>query len=358
MAAERAVTYCMVPAELADKLHDLLRRHFRDEPGIEVIVERRVVERRRTGERRAADGAPPATGERRIAIDTGRRVAERRAELVPVEAPPALPRGARRYARRVAFVTRVEPAGRAAEDADTARVVARFQAGDREAFSTLYTRYYDRVYGYLRAALKDFHEAEDATQDVFVKLLRALPEYEPGGRPFRHWLFAVVRNHALDEIRKLGRVEPVPAEEMERLKGSAEPEPEPEQDHLTVLDWLTDQDVRVFVERLPEVQRRILVLRFMLGLKTGEVAQVLERSPDTVRKQQSTALRTLNQRLRAIGHPRVRERRMESLVRVKPARVMSHRRFALTAGTRPASAVLPRGPSQYGALPGQRGARW
>src|SRR5438067_3371234 len=135
--AARATRYCVVPADLAATAHDPLRRHFRNDPAIDVIVEQRASERRSGGERRATAGALVATERRRIRGRYGRRVGERRALLVPVDALD-LPRGLRRYAERLQFVERLEPSGLEAEDRDTARLVMRIQAGDRDAFPDLY----------------------------------------------------------------------------------------------------------------------------------------------------------------------------------------------------------------------------
>src|SRR6266404_4214323 len=96
----RAVVYCMVPRDLAPKLFELLRRHFAGDPSIEVIVEHRAGDRRGADERRLPAVAPkraPASGERRaIRSVRGRRVGDRRAAAVAIQAP-SLPRKARPY---------------------------------------------------------------------------------------------------------------------------------------------------------------------------------------------------------------------------------------------------------------------
>src|SRR4029077_11161841 len=98
------------------------------------------------------------------------------------------------------------PDGELAEELDTVRIVARIQAGDSELFGALYTRYFDRVYGYLRVALNDPHEAEDGAQQGFVKVFQALPGYEQRSHTFSAWLFTIVRNHLRDELRRRGRL--------------------------------------------------------------------------------------------------------------------------------------------------------
>ncbi|MDX6663650.1 MAG: hypothetical protein QOG09_1752, partial [Solirubrobacterales bacterium] len=84
------------------------------------------------------------------------------------------------------FCERIEVAAEAREDLLTARLVTRIQAGATSAFSELYETYFDRVYAYLRVALRDHHEAEDAAQQVFMQAMEALPRYQlRRGTPFR-----------------------------------------------------------------------------------------------------------------------------------------------------------------------------
>src|SRR5437868_5992675 len=170
MSDQRTITYCVVAGDLAEELHEPLRRHWREDPSIEVIVERRASDRRRF-DRRRRDAGPPTEGDRRaVRNPTGRRVAERRATKARV-LPPPLPRRARRYAGRLAFVQRRLPSSQAAEDVETARLVVEYQLGDRSALEELYLRYFDRVYAYARVALRNSHDAEDVTQQVFAQVI-------------------------------------------------------------------------------------------------------------------------------------------------------------------------------------------
>jgi RNA polymerase sigma-70 factor (ECF subfamily) len=323
-SAVRTVVYCLVPRDLAPKLHAQLRRHFGADPMVEVIVERRGGERRSGAERRA-DPRGADRSRRRIRSLLGRRVSERRASLIAVDAL-ALPRRARVHAQRLAFVERIEPTGQSLEDADTARLITRIQAGDRDAFAVLYMRYFDRVFAYLRLAMGSVEDAEDAAQQVFVKVLGALDGYELRRQPFRAWLFTVVRNHALAELKKRGRVEVADPVELDRRRDAACDEPAAQ---VGALDWITDRELLIFIERLPVVQRQVLMLRFMLDLSTSEIARILDRSPTDVRRLQHRALRFLEARLTALGRgpqtgKSIRMRRIP-----KQALVLRRRRLAL-----------------------------
>jgi RNA polymerase sigma-70 factor (ECF subfamily) len=321
----RPVVYCLIPRQLAPKLHEVLRAYYQRDPSVRVVIEFRGCERRTGGDRRGAAAGVVDDEQRRIRAVAGRRAGERRATLVPVDGPE-LPRRARPFADQIVFAERLEPAGQVAEDVDTARLVAQIQAGDRDAFERLYVRYFDRVYSYLRLGLNDPHEAADAAQQVFVRVLDALPRYERRESvPFRAWLFAIARNHMRSELMRRGRIELVddPAavvREEEHGEQTAE---------NLALAWITDQDLLLFIERLPLSQRQVLVLRFLLDLSHEQTAAVLGRSVEDVRRLQWRALQFLRARLTAVG--RVPRRSRAPMMRARrKARVLRTRRFALS----------------------------
>lgn len=325
----RRIVYCLIPQDLGPRLHELLHRHFHNREDVEVVVEQRGYERRSGDERRVSQGGEaPGGGERRqVRSETGRRIAERRSTLLPTKASPMLPRRARRFAARITFFERLEPPSSEAEDLDTARLVTRFQAGEQAAFVALYTRYFDRVYGYLRHALADAHEAEDVTQHVFTQLFESMHAYERRRQPFRAWLFIVVRNAAVDHLRRHRALSVEDVDEVNRRRERLEPG----EAELEALNWISDRDLLIFLGRLPAAQRQVLMLRFMVGLGTGDIARVLDRSDDDVRMLQHRALRFLRARLNAIGRgPRSAEgHRSRSRRRRPQLTVVRSRRFAL-----------------------------
>lgn len=322
-AAQRTVYYIVIPATLAEKLHDRLRRHFDDDPRVAIVVETRRSDRRRRDRRGEQDEPPPRAGERRrIRNLRGRRIAERRAPAVPV-APPELPRFARPYADEIVVLERVQPADRHEQDVETARLVARAQAGDREAMPELYLRHFDGVYAYMRVALRDEHEAEDATQEVFLKAVQALPRYElRASVPFRAWLYRIARNELITRVRKSKWVQ---CEEPDRITRRFDASSAAVND---VLDRISNHDLMVLLERLPLPQRQVIALRYMLDLSTEEMGTVLDRSPEAVRQLEYRARRSLEERLEAI-HRRGERRREAMVMRVRPMTVLRARRFAL-----------------------------
>jgi RNA polymerase sigma-70 factor (ECF subfamily) len=323
-AGGRTVTYCLLPLDLAGRLHDVLRSHFADHADIEVVIERRLRERRSSSERRHAE--PREAAERRLIRNAaGRRIGPRRAPHLQV-APPGLPRKARAHADRIVFVERVEPGAEHLADLDSARLVTRFQAGDEDAFAKLYLRYFDRVYAYLRVIFRETpDETEDVTQQVFLRAFEALPRYEQRGQPFRAWLFTVARNRALTRLGQLGRDEPVEPRVLDERRDVAAAE-----EAVSALSWLSDRELVMFVDRLPLPQRQVLALRYLLDLPTKEIARMLGRTVADVRMLEHRALRFLEARLGAVaGRTAPRQRPLPTCGRVMWMPVARRRRFAL-----------------------------
>jgi RNA polymerase sigma-70 factor (ECF subfamily) len=292
MAESRPVVYCIVPGELAAKLHKPLREFFRDDSRVQVVVERRQTERRRWGDRRRLRVAQPAGRERRrVRSERGRRVDDRRATAAPAD-PPELPAAALPYRNWITFVERLEPSTLEREDADTARLIARLQAGEDAVFDHLYERYFDRVYSYLAVTLGDADDIEDVSQEVFTRVLEAIPRYERRAAPFRAWLFRIVRNTAVSRLRERHRLSVESPDEIGRR-----------QDDVNDLSqdvserWIEDRSVVALVAELPPVQRQVIVLRYMLGMSPSEIAVVLGRSPAAVRQLQHRAMLFMRSRL-------------------------------------------------------------
>ena len=279
--------HCLVPRDLTAEVVELLRTELAAGPLTRIVVDRRGGERRRGCDRRAADGAAKRD-RRRVRNAHGRRVADRRAEAREAPAPALGPRLAP-YAHRLRFVE-VDPVDQTAiDDAESARLVIRVQSGDREAFSEIYLRYFDAIYSYLRVALRDPHEAEDGTQEVFLQALRALPRYQLRGQPPRRWLFRIARNHAIDRGRRRRPDLEDPAVLEARNEGL-----EAESGFET---GISDATLVAHIKRLPQAQREVLFLRYAAGFEAPEIAVMTHRTPAAVRQIHHRASSELRRRL-------------------------------------------------------------
>lgn len=178
--------------------------------------------------------------------------------------------------------------GSAGTSADVSELVQRSQAGDELAFAELYVRFFDRVYRYLLIALKNPDDAQEVSQEVFVRALSMLGRYEPARGEFRDWLFSMVRSLAIDHLRKGGRTSAVDPQD---LPSHAAPLAERASTLLERLD--PGSGLRQLIDSLPDGQRRVVALRFVFELSTVEIAEVLGVSPEAVRQLQHRALKGL-----------------------------------------------------------------
>jgi RNA polymerase sigma-70 factor (ECF subfamily) len=164
---------------------------------------------------------------------------------------------------------------------DDAAIVA-LAKHDREVFAVLYQRYVDRVYRYCYHRLGSREAAEDATAEVFVKALAALPRCRDDA--FRSWLFAIAHNVIMDGYRSHRLAAPcVLADNV------AAAIPTPEEDVMAAADF---HSVLALLAQLPSDQRRVLELR-LAGLTDVEIACVLDRSRGAVRAVQHRAVTRL-----------------------------------------------------------------
>jgi RNA polymerase sigma-70 factor, ECF subfamily len=160
------------------------------------------------------------------------------------------------------------PDPRQAPDELVYEAVARAQQGDTSALHFLYVRFADDVCAYARSIVRDPHAAEDITQSVFTKLMKAIQKYERRDVPFAAWIIRVARNAALDHMRASRQI-PL-AEVRTSDEGS---------DRVGFERALS---LREALERLPAEQREVLVLRHVAGLSPGEIADRLGKSEASI----------------------------------------------------------------------------
>ena len=169
----------------------------------------------------------------------------------------------------------------------TQRAVARAKAGDSEGIHFLYVRYADDVLRYVASFVRDHHEAEDITQNVFAKLMSAIKKYEHRDVPFDAWILRVARNAALDHLRAKRAI---PTEEVRVADtGSAQ----------TSLD--RGRALRQALEQLPDDQREVLVLRHIVGLSPVEIAGTLDKTESSVHGLHHRGRRSLRVSLEELG---------------------------------------------------------
>ena len=99
-------------------------------------------------------------------------------------------------------------------------LVRRAQQGHSEAFAGLYEAYYDKIYRYVMFKTGDSLEAEDLTEEVFLRMLESIGSFKWQGYPFTSWLFRIAHNLVIDYYRKSGRQKKTSLDDAMRVVGT------------------------------------------------------------------------------------------------------------------------------------------
>src|SRR3954462_5702439 len=173
------------------------------------------------------------------------------------------------------------------------RLVALVRAGRDDAFGAIHTRYHDRLLAFARRLLAGTgHDAEDVVQDAFIRALGGLraTDAEMNLKP---WLYMIVRNRAMDELRKPARV-------MAELDDVAHLHPVEDADPaLRAIEREHLREVVAGIGRLPERQRLALVMRELDGAAHVEMADRLGTSFPATKSLLVRARTTLSQAVAA-----------------------------------------------------------
>lgn len=175
---------------------------------------------------------------------------------------------------------------------EEATLIREAKAGDQEAFRQLVERYQGAVHNLAYRMLGDPEEAEDAAQEIFVRLYRQLERYDPE-RKFSTWTLAIATNYCIDQLRRR-RLQLVPLENIIPWARARDAGPEGE-----ALSRESRDEVQRLLKQLPEKYRAPLVLRYWEDLSCAEIAEILGVPEGTVKTQIHRARKQLGKLLGA-----------------------------------------------------------
>jgi len=170
---------------------------------------------------------------------------------------------------------------------DDIQLIQAAQQGDTQAYGELYERYAIRVFRYLYSHLDNRLDAEDLTEDVFLRVWRTLGNYKEKGVPFLAFLFRVARNALIDHYRRSAKGEEDVSIEDLYLRDQT---PGPVDAVMAIMEH---QQLRSMLMELREDYRTVLVLRFLSELSPEETARAMGKSSGAVRVLQHRALAAL-----------------------------------------------------------------
>lgn len=182
------------------------------------------------------------------------------------------------------------------------QLVERVQRGDKHAFDLLVAKYQRKLGRLVARYVRDAGEAEDVTQDAFIKAYRALPGFR-GESAFYTWLYRIgintAKNHLLANKRRPPTTTPFDAEEAEAFEDASllheVSTPENELMSKQVVNV-----VQASLQQLPEDLRSALTLREIEGLSYEEIAEVMNCPIGTVRSRIFRAREAVAENLRPL----------------------------------------------------------
>lgn len=188
----------------------------------------------------------------------------------------------------------------------TRELIARAQEGDPQALTQIVLGQQHYVYSIAMSVLKNPEDAADLTQEAFIRLFRALPQYNGESR-FTTWLYRLVVNLCRDELRRRGRQAPIAPsasedEEADQIASIADDDRWANPAEALDTRELRDQ-VRQALGQLEEHYRLVLTLYYFEDLKYTDIAEILDIPLNTVKSHIRRGKERLAAILEAQEHP-------------------------------------------------------
>lgn len=166
------------------------------------------------------------------------------------------------------------------EDVSDRDIIDRYlETQDGSYFSIIYDRYSRLVYAKSLSMLKNEAAAEDAVQEIFIKVMLKLSSYT-GDAKFSTWMYAITYNYCIDVIRKTQRKKAIDVEDIGVLEASMIPEA----DDARILE-VDIKRLKYILERIPRKDKAILMMKYLEEFSIKEIAEIMEKSESAVKMQ-------------------------------------------------------------------------
>ena len=175
------------------------------------------------------------------------------------------------------------------------QLMLRVQADETAAFAQLYDRHSGRAFGLAHSVCRDRGRAEEVVQDGFLTIWRRRTSYQPEAGSFLGWAMAIVRNRAIDSVRRDAAARRPQLAETEY--GGADPSSVPPQD--AVIAASEGAGLRDLLSRIPPAQAEVIALAYFGELTHTEIASRLAVPEGTVKGRLRLGLEKLRAQMEA-----------------------------------------------------------
>jgi RNA polymerase sigma-70 factor, ECF subfamily len=182
------------------------------------------------------------------------------------------------------------PARKPESQAPAERFLVEAAQADPSKFDALYEQNFERVYFFIVSRVHDRATAEDITSEVFHKALANLPTYEWRSTPFAAWLYRIASNAVADHCKHANREQQADDDTFDT--------PDPANISSKEIKSV-ERHALLFrlVEKLPDIQRRVICERFIEERSIREIARRLNKTEGAIKQLQFRAIRTLREQM-------------------------------------------------------------
>jgi RNA polymerase sigma-70 factor, ECF subfamily len=173
---------------------------------------------------------------------------------------------------------------------DENNLVQRAQKNDSQAFAEIYEAYFDKIYRYIAMRIRNEMEAEDLTQQVFMKVLHSISSYKSQGVPFSSWIYRIAHNQVVDFLRQHNKKATVD------IEGLPLPDTADDPQHILEKEYAVGE-LKKAMQNLTESQREVLALRFTSEMPIAECAGIMGKSQGAIKALQHSAVQALRKAL-------------------------------------------------------------
>ena len=169
-------------------------------------------------------------------------------------------------------------------------LVVTTKAGNVESFGQIYDLLVDRIYRffYFRVGIKE--EAEDLTEQIFLKVYTKINNYQNNGIPFEAWMFKIARNQLIDYYRTKKTL--VSLDKVEQVT-SKDNDPE-----AAAENELTKEAIFNALKNLPHTYQEMIILKFIEEKDNKEISKILNKPVSHIRVLQNRSLKALRKVLK------------------------------------------------------------
>jgi RNA polymerase sigma-70 factor (ECF subfamily) len=174
-------------------------------------------------------------------------------------------------------------------DAD---LVAGLKANDDTAYREVVARYGDPLYGYIYSITGNHHLSEDIISETYLRMVEKIDTYTFYGPPFKAWLYRIAHNLAINAMKRERNT--IDVDSITAIAPAGDPAP-------MIEARLESEALRSALAELTEEQQQVVLLRFVAGQTSREVAEALDKSENAVKQMLFRALRSLGRLMEAQG---------------------------------------------------------